>query len=330
MEEIILVGIGLTLLFLVIVFFKINGVGSQISSLTSNQAHLQSQIDTMTAPAETLTQITTALQGQVGIMHQSITNISTQAQKMIEIGSKYENTEKLTRRMHNIMIGSYEKGRTGENYLRNMMNELMKIGIVKQNARIGGKVVEYAVIFQDGKLLAIDSKVVATRDVEILFDEESTEAERKQAQTKIRNGLKRKIDDLCKYIDPQITLPCAIMAVPDSIVNLSSDVVPEAVQKSVMIVGYSAVPQLVFYFVKIHGFYYIEEDIEAMKERMYAIQQELTILDEKFFSNRFDKPLTTITNAVHRTQSVIKGVNTIMRIEQRKEDIPVISLDDST
>lgn len=328
MDEIILAGIGLVILFLGVVFFKLNGVGSQITSLSTNQTHLQNQINTMTAPADTLTQVTSALQGQVGLMNQSITNISTQAQKMIEIGTKYETTEQLTRRMHNIMIGSYEKGRTGENYLRNMMNELMKIGIVKQNARIGGKVVEYAVNFQDGKFLAIDSKVVATPDIEILFNEESTENERKQAQTKIRNGLKRKIDDLCKYIDPQITLPCAIMAVPDSIVSLSSDVVPEAVQKSVMIVGYSAVPQLVFYFVRIHGFYYIEEDIEAMKERMYAIQKELTGLDEKFFSNRFDKPLTTITNAVNHTQSIVKGVNTIMRIEQKKDDIPVLTLDD--
>ena len=34
-----------------------------------------------------------------------------------------------TRRIHNIMIGSYEKGRSGENYLLNMMGELMKIGL---------------------------------------------------------------------------------------------------------------------------------------------------------------------------------------------------------
>jgi hypothetical protein len=118
------------------------------------------------------------------------------------------------------------------------------------------------------------------------------------------------------------------MAVPDSIINLSSEVVPEAVQKSVMIVGYSAVPQLVFYFVKIHGFYSIEEDIETMKERFYAIQQELTKLDEKFFSNRFDRPIKMISNAVQETQDVVRGVNTVMRIEQKKEDIPILTLEE--
>jgi hypothetical protein len=210
MDEITVAGLGILFLILILIFQKVNGLGSQIVSLITNQGRLQSQIDTMTAPAETLTQVTSSLQNSVGLMNQSITNISTQAQKMIEIGSKYEATEQLTRRMHNIMIGSYEKGRSSENYLRNMMNELMKIGIVKQNANVGGKIVEYAVIFHDGKILAIDSKVVATPDVEALFNENSTEADRKQAQTNIRNGLKKKIDDLCKYIDPEITLPCAL------------------------------------------------------------------------------------------------------------------------
>jgi len=247
---------------------------------------------------------------------------------MIDIGSKYEETEKLTRRMHNIMIGSYEKGRSGENYLRNMMSELMKIGVVRQNANVGGKVVEYAVTFQDGKFLAVDSKVVASEDVDRMFDENLSEGDREKARNNIRAGLKKKLDDLCKYIDPQITLPCAIMAVPDSIVSLSSEIVPDAVQRSVMIVGYSAVPQLVFYFVRIHGFYTIEEDVEAMKGKMFAIQQELQTLDEKFFSNRFERPITMLTNAVNETRDVVKGVNTVLRLEQKQGDIPVLTLEE--
>jgi len=328
MDEIIIAGLGLLFLITIFMFQKVSGIGNQVVSLVNNQGYLQSRIDSMTAPAEVLTQVTNSLSNQVGLMNQSITNISTQAQKMIEIGSKYEETEKLTKRMHNIMIGSYEKGRSGENYLRNMMNELMKIGMVKQNAYVGGKVVEYAVTFQDGKFLAVDSKVVATEDVDRLFDENLSEGEREKAKNNIRSGLRRKIDELCKYIDPQITLPCAIMAVPDSIVSLSSEVVPDAVQKSVMIVGYSAVPQLVFYFVRIHGFYAIEEDIEAMKGRMFAIQQELQTLDEKFFSNRFERPLTMLTNAVNDTRDVVKGVNTVLRLEQRQSNVPVLTLEE--
>jgi DNA anti-recombination protein RmuC len=219
------------------------------------------------------------------------------------------------------MIGSYEKGRTGENYLRNMTAELMKIGIVKQNVHVGGKVVEYGVVFSDGKMLPIDSKVVATREVERLYDEGLSEEERSRCKSAIRSGLRRKIDEVCKYIDPQVTLPCAVMAVPDSLLELSSEVVPDAVQRNVMVVGYSAVPQLIVYFVRIHGFYDIQEDVAAMKGRLMAIQQELSKLDEDFFSNRFERAITMLGNAVQQTRSVIIGINAILSLEYDEPDM---------
>ena len=310
---------GLTLVLL-IVLLKVFNLGSKIGDI-------ENTIRDLSAPAQTLTQITAALQTQVGslnetvgMMGQSVTNISTQAQKIEEIGKKYEETEGLTRRIHNIMIGSYEKGRTGENYLKNMMASLMKIGMVKQNARVGGKVVEYGVVFRDGKMLAIDSKVVATKQVEQLFDETLSEDERSKHRSYIRSELKKKIDEVCKYIDPQTTLPCAVMAVPDSIVELSSEVVPDAVQRNVMVVGFSAVPQLIVYFIRIHGFYAIQEDVAEMKDRLMAIQQELSKLDDKFFANRFERPLTMLSNATLQTRNVVTGINTILSLEYREPE----------
>ena len=308
---------GLTLVLL-IVLIKVFNLGSKIGDI-------EDTIRELSAPAQTLTQITAALQNQVGslnetvgMMGQSVTSISTQAQKIEEIGKKYEETEGLTRRIHNIMIGSYEKGRTGENYLKNMMAALMKIGMVKQNARVGGKVVEYGVVFRDGKMLAIDSKVVATKQIEQLFDETLSEDERSKHRSHIRSELRKKIDEVCKYIDPQTTLPCAVMAVPDSIVELSSEVVPDAVQRNVMVVGFSAVPQLIVYFIRIHGFYAIQEDVAEMKDRLMAIQQELSKLDDKFFANRFERPLTMLSNATMQTRNVVTGINTILSLEYRE------------
>ena len=309
--ELVLGGVVFVLL---LALMKLFSLGFKVETI-------QDSIRALSAPAQTLTQITAALQNQVGslnetvgMMGQSVTNISTQAQKIEEIGKKYEDTEALTRRIHNIMIGSYEKGRTGENYLRNMMAELKKIGVVKQNAYVGGKVVEYGVVFKDGKMLAIDSKVVATKQVERLFDEGLSEEERGQYRATIRSELRKKIDDVCKYIDPQSTLPCAVMAVPDSIVELSSEVVPDAVQRNVMVVGYSAVPQLIVYFVRIHGFYAIQEDVAEMKDKLMAIQQELSKLDEKFFSHRFERPITMLNNAILQTRNVVTGINTILSL----------------
>jgi len=308
--------LDLLIAFLLVVFIIIFYISRK--GLVSKVESLEKMIITISAPAETLTHITTSLGDSVSRMSESITNISVQAQKIEDMSKKYEETEALTRSIHNIMIGSYEKGRSGEKFLRNMMSELMKIGMVKQNALIAGKIVEYGVVFTDGKVLAIDSKIIATDQVDELFSEDISEKDRDRLRSNIRNQMKKKIVDVSKYIDPQLTLPCAVMAVPDSIVELSSDIVPEAIQRNVMVIGYSAVPQLIVYFIRIHGFYSIQEDVAEMKDRLMAVQQELSKIDESFFSNRFDRPITTIQNAISSIRSVVKGANTILSLEYRE------------
>jgi len=326
----ILLGIAVSAMFILLVYTI-----AKISTLSRASSDIISKINTMTAPAETLTSVTTALQTNIGglqesisLMNQSITNISTQAMKIEPIGKKYEETESLTRRIHNIMIGSYEKGRSGENYLRNMMAELMKIGLVSQNMPIGSKVVEYCVVFSDGKLLAIDSKVVATKEVEALFDEETSDIDRVAYRNKIRSGLRRKVEEVCGYIDPRVTLPCAVMAIPDSIVPLSSEIIPEAISRNVMVVGYSAVPQLIVYFIRIHGFYSIQEDVAELKDRLMTIQKEVSNLDERFFANRIEKPITMLNNAVLKIRQVVGGINTILSLEYMgKPELPEETLE---
>ncbi|KYH38979.1 MAG: recombinase RmuC [Candidatus Bathyarchaeota archaeon B23] len=283
---------------------------------------VDSHLRSISAPAAVLTEAASSLQQQIGSLHQSITLMSTsiteitkQATRIEEIGKKYEEAEELTRRMYNIMIGSYEKGRSGENYLRSVMNELMKIGFVRQNVPIERRMVEYCVVFNDGKLLAIDSKVVATRDVEALFDEEVSEEERARRRSRIVAGLRRKVEEVSRYIVPGVTLPCAVMAVPDSIVDLTSEVVPEAVRRNVIIAGYSAIPQLLVYFLRVHSFYSIREDMAELLERITAIRQELSKLDDRFFANRFERPLRTLSNALFTLQGILRGVNRLLALE---------------
>jgi len=296
-EEIL---IAIALLLSVLVIWAL----AKMYGLKSTLDNIKSKFDIMAAPADTLTQVATTLQQNAMTLSTSIADINRtvgdigqQAMKIETLGKKYEETESLTRKMYNIMIGSYEKGKSGENYLRNMMNELMKIGLVRENVPIGSNVVEYCVVFNDGKLLAIDSKVVATSDVESLLDEKTSEQDRESIRKKIRNSIAKKVEEVCKYIDPKYTLPCAVMAIPDSVVSLTTEIVPEAVRRNVMIAGYSAVPQLIVYFIRIHGFYSIKEDVAEMKNRLLTIHQQVTKLDDRFFSNRFERPIGMLTKA---------------------------------
>jgi len=314
------IALGIALFSLIVLIWTL----TKVSGLRKAMSDVKSKIDVMTAPAETLTQVTTALQENIGTLGKSVTDITKsigdigeQATKIETLGKKYEETEKLTRSMYSIMIGSYEKGKSGENYLRNMMNELMKIGLVRENVSIGNKVVEYCVVFNDGKLLPIDSKVVSTRDAEALFDEETSEKDRETLGKKIKDALGKKVEEVCQYIDPQTTLPCAVMAIPDSLVDLSSEIVPEAVKRNVLVAGYSAVPQLIVYFVRIHGFYSIKEDVAELNDRLMAIQQEVSKLDDNYFAHRFDRPVKMLTNATSDLRQIILRIGVILNLRRK-------------
>ncbi len=324
MLEVAALGISLFSLFVLVYAIM------KVSELGRAAAAMKTRLDVMSAPAETLTQVTSSLQNNIGslgqsiaAMNQSITSITEHATKIEEIGKKYETTEELTKRIHSIMIGSYQKGRSGENYLKNIMAELTKMGLISYNVPIGSKVVEYCVVFSDGKRLPIDSKVVATSDVEALFDEATPEENKAALKKKITAGLRGKIDEVCQYIDPQTTMPCAVMAIPDSLVEVSSDIIPDAMKRNVLVVGYSAVPQLIVYFIHVHGFYAIREDVAQLRDRLAKIRQDASTLDDKFFSNGFDRPMKIITNSTQKLRQTITGINSILSLEEKTvEELP--------
>ncbi|MGD6808739.1 MAG: DNA recombination protein RmuC [Candidatus Bathyarchaeia archaeon] len=321
-EEIIIAIASISSILVVIVLAK---MFSMQKAMTEMKTQFDVTSASVTAPTNALNQVANTLQqnamnlsSSIADVNKYVGDIGQQAVKIETIGKKYEETEALTRKMYNIMIGSFEKGKSGENTLRNMMNELMKIGLVRQNVPVGTKIVEYGVVFNDGKILAIDSKVVATQDIENLLDEKTPDSERDALRKKIKTSVASKMTEVCKYIDPTSTLPCAVMAIPDSVVSLTNEVIPEAVSKNVMIAGYSAVPQLIVYFVRIHGFYSIKEDVSELKERLYTIQQATSKLDDKFFSNRFDRPIGMLTKATNEIRQTIGRIDDTLKMEYKE------------
>ena len=170
-------------------------------------------------------------------------------------------------------------------------------------------------MFKDGKVVPIDSKIVATEDIGGLFDEGVTADDRARLVDKVRRRVKDKIPEVQKYISPPRTLPFAIMCVPDSVMEVVSEVIPEAVEK-VILLGYSAVPQLIEYFVQTHGFYAIGEDMEELQNRISRAQREVSRLDDKFFTNRFEKPLRTVNGALSVMKEVASRIHDALAYEE--------------
>ena len=285
-------------------------LGSVVTSLQ------QSMGTAVTGLQQNVGTIVKGLQESITSVGTQITDISVQAEKIATIGEKYEEAEKLTKDIHSILVGSYTKGKAGEETLRGYMTELMKMGYVKTKQPIGDGIVEYAIVFKDGKVVAIDSKIVSTEEIGGLFDENVTADDRTKLVDKVRRKVKEKIPEVQKYIAPPRTLPFAIMCVPDSVMEVVSEVIPEAVEKKVILLGYSAVPQLIGYFVQIHGFYAIGEDMEELQNRISRAQQEVSRLDDKFFANRFEKPLGTVNGALSIMKEVASRIHDALAYEE--------------
>ena len=285
----------------------------KLGSLQRTLTEIGVEIKTASAPAQALGNVVAGVNQSVSSLGSQITQISVQAEKIATLGERYEEAEKLTRDIHSVLVGSYTKGKAGEETLRRVMADLIKMGLVRADQPIRGGVVEYAVSFKDGKLLAIDSKVISTEEVGVLFDEKVGSEERSMLTDKLRRKIRTKIAEVENYIDPPKTLPLAVLAVPDSVMEMVTEVIPEAVERNVILIGYSVVPQLITYFVYIHGFYAIEEDVAALQEKISKAKQEVSRLNDKFFHNQFDKPLGTLGRAVFqvkRTASELAGALT--------------------
>ncbi len=298
MADIILIGILSVALGLLVVLLV------AVSMMYSQLGRVQQQVDEAAGSARTLAPVVSSL-------HESVTQISASAAEIKTLGMRYKETERLTRKVHDVLLGSYSKGRSGEKMLASLMSELIKIGYVRANEAFGSRVVEYAVCFDDGRLLAVDSKVVSTRDVTRFFADECTEDEKIHLADKICKDAKKKVDEVAKYIDTKKTLPFAVMAVPDSVFEIISSIIPLAIRKNVIVTGYLSVPQLITYFVRIHSFYRTDEDTLALQEKIFEVNQILGRFDESYFSNRFEKPLRIISNASGEVQDVIRAAHKV-------------------
>jgi len=274
--------------------------------LQSGLKATQKEITEKISPISVLSGVATGLQTSISGLQTEIGDIKQQAERIATLGEKYQTTETLTRTIHSILIGSYSKGKSGEQVLRQMMGELARAGLVESSVPFGTKVVEYAVKFDDGKMLAIDSKIVATAELDQLHGDEISEGERNEIANQLVSRIRGKIDEVAAYIDPGRTVPFAVMAIPDSMIEYGTSLIGEASRRNVIILGYSSVPPLIEYFYKVHSAYTVQQDAEAIYESLARVNTSLSKFTDSYFANRFSKPLKVMTTAAAEIQDGIR------------------------
>ncbi len=119
------------------------------------------------------------------------------------------------------LLGSAARGAVGERVLAAQLGKLPP-GTVQHGWRLGSKQVEFALALPDGRRIAVDSKLLSV-DVT-------------SADAAVASRVAEVAD---KYIDPELTAPLAVVAVPDAVFAACHSAHIDAVSSGVLVVPYS-------------------------------------------------------------------------------------------
>ena len=203
----------------------------------------------------------------------------------------------MIRRLSAVLAGGASKGRAGENVLREHLAGLPP-AMLSTDLRVGGKVVEFGLILPDGKRLAIDSKWPAVAELEALEGCEDP-AERERLARDVERLVTARVREVAQYLDPSITAPVAVAAVPDAVYAVLKRAHADAFAKGVVIVPYSSALAVVLFLYSLVQRFGDTANVQASLAEVSALLDQMGSVLE----NKFAKAAMMLTNGSDELRS---------------------------
>ena len=203
--------------------------------------------------------------------------------------AREEETVQMIKRLSTVLGGGQSKGRAGENVLRAQLDALPP-GMLGIEFRVNGKVVEYSLELPDGRRLPVDSKW--SGDAELAALEGADEGDREQCERAVERIVALRAKEVAAYLDPALTAPVAVAAVPDAAYAVLRRAHADAFAKGVVIVPYStAMPTLLFLHSLVSRFGSVG-DVRACLSELSGVFDSI----ESVLENKLARAVTMLTN----------------------------------
>jgi hypothetical protein len=201
------------------------------------------------------------------------------------------------RRLSTVLAGGAAKGRAGENVLREHLAELPP-GMLATDFRVGGKVVEFGLLLPDGRRLPIDSKWTCLAELEAL---ESAEDQREidAAARAIEKAVALRAREVAQYLDPAVTAPIAIAAIPDAAYGVLKRAHADAYGRGVVIVPYSSALPIVLFLYSLVQRFGDAADVQSSLAEVAGLLEAM----EAVVENKFARAGTMIVNGADEFRS---------------------------
>jgi len=211
-----------------------------------------------------------------------------------------------SKNIESVMRGSKTKGMAGENIVR----EILKIfpqGTMVYDFKIGSKVVEFGLKLPDGRILPIDSKVMASDELRELANSQDETAKLKIIQ-QLELAVLRKAREVGEYISPPITYERAIMAVPDPLYYLLKESIIRAHRDyGVLIIPYSMTIPYILSFMDLQRKHSSHLDEERVKTFLENLNLSLSKMDD-ILDNKIAKGNVMIGNAYGEYKQIVSKI----------------------
>jgi len=244
-------------------------------------------------------------------------NVSTSFQERKKLE---ENISDSVRKIEHVIAGTKHKGLAGENILRESFKSFPPEMIV-HNFNVRGKQVEFGLKLPNNKIIPIDSKWTSSALLNELAKEENSDA-RGRLISQIEREVLSRAREVTQYIDPNLTVNFAIMAVPDAAFVACKVAHLEAFKKKVIILPYS---QAMPYLLSLYNLYLQfsqEVDVDNLKNHLQDLGRHLNEMD-LILENKIIKAVTMIENAANEYRQkigIMKGSLISLRTISRNKD----------
>lgn len=223
-----------------------------------------------------------------------------------------ERSSRAVESIQRLVVGSYSRGRVGENLLEAALGELPP-ELVARDFTLGGRVCEFALRMDDGKLLPVDSKWAAAELLVELDGLDSTQDmnKREAIRRRIESQVSARVRDVAGYINPALTIPMAVLAVPDAVFACCRKVHSTGRALRVTIVSYSNALPILLSVSNLYRAYGRDIDSERVSECMHEVSVCLGELGDRL-EGHLSRGLKQATNAVDEMRSLISKSSSIV------------------
>jgi DNA anti-recombination protein RmuC len=281
--------------------------------LASSETLLREVSETLRSGQERLETELNQLRKDLAVAKENVQRINEQVGILTVLQQTAERVEENIKKVVETLTGR-RSGQAGEQVVGKLLSAVPDDWL-ERNIRLGSGQVEFAIKMPGGYLIPLDSKFISP---ELIAQSESDGGE--QMRRRVRDEVRRRAQEVAKYLTDHRVLGFGIAAVPDSVYDLCRDAVKAAAHDRIVVVPYSLLLPFVLslYLMAQHlGISRLRKTDQAIGTAFTALEQARSALE------KMTKEINSVSNLQQTAlKQVIEAINSLRGLTHGEIALP--------